>query len=636
MDFFEAQATARKTTVRLVVLYIIAVILIVVSVYAAVVLILSLSGGPEKPPFVWWQPDIFAPTTIAILIVVVAGSLFKTAGLKAGGGAVARMLNGSLVEPNTTDALERRLVNVVEEMAIASGVRVPEIYVLPEDGINAFAAGFSTDDAAVAVTRGCLRALDRDQLQGVIAHEFSHILNGDMRLNIRLIGLLFGILMLALAGQVLLRSTTRAALLSGRRRDSKSGGAVMVIALIGLALILIGTIGVFFGRLIQSAVSRQREFLADASAVQFTRNPDGIAGALKQIGAYQPGSALENRHAAEASHLFFANGLRSSFLGLFATHPPLANRIRAIDPSFDGDFSKIKPRPKAPPAEKAQRSKAGRAVLDRDQFITRVGTLAGITLATAASALESIPDAAREQARDPESAQALVLSILLDQDPAVRARQIKAVQDLLGAPLSRRAEKTVHLTEGLDREKRLTLLDLALPALKRIAPDKRPTFHQVVDRLIQANDEVSLFEFAVQQMLRRYIPIDPGTGKPRIADFHAIKPLAGDIALVLATLADSAHGKESPIDEQAYRAGADQIDEVGSLPRPEISGLQAERVATALDRLSKASLPICKRILDACVQTAGFDGTIDASEAELLRAISATLDCPIPPMENRS
>jgi Zn-dependent protease with chaperone function len=636
MDFFEAQEAARRKTIRLVVLYIVAVILIIICVYAAAVLILFFTGGKEAPPIEWWHPEILVAAGGGVLALVSAGSLFKTASLKSGGGAVARMLGGRLVEPNTSDASERLLVNVVEEMAIASGVRVPEIYILPEEGINAFAAGFSTDDAVVAVTDGCLKALNRDQLQGVIAHEFSHILNGDMRLNIRLIGLLFGILLLGLTGQILLRSITRATMFSGRRRNNKAGGIVVVIALLGLVLIVIGYVGVFFGRLIQSAVSRQREYLADASAVQFTRNPGGVSGALKQIGAYRPGSALNNNHATETSHLFFANGVRSSFLGLFATHPPLTHRIRAIDPSFDGDFSKIESRVQKPlpdPEEKiARMEKPQGANIGRDQFIAQVGNLAGITLASATSALESIPKVTREQAHDPESAQALVCALLLDQNPSVRNRQEEAIEARFGTHHSSLAQSIVGVTEKLDRKQRLTVLDLALPTLKHFAANERAAFHQVVDKLIRANDQVSLFEFAVQQLLRRYVPLSSASGIPRVADFHAIKPLADDIALLLATLADSGHADQTNAAEQAYRAGTNRIDEVRSVAKPEVSGLQTERVAAALDHLSKASLPICKRIIEACVETAGFDGTIDLTEAELLRAISATLDCPIPPM----
>jgi hypothetical protein len=423
---------------------------------------------------------------------------------------------------------------------------------------------------------------------------------------------------------------------SGHRRDSKSGGIAIVIILTGVALIVIGYIGVFFGRLIQSAVSRQREFLADASAVQFTRNPDGIAGALKQIGAFAHGSALKDNHATEASHLFFANGLKSSFLDLFATHPPLTERIRAFEPSFDGDFSKIKSRIQDSQPQAKKEKSAGSAALSRDQFITQVGTLAGITLASGASALETISERIRSLAHDPGSARTLVLAFLLEDEAAIRGRQIEAVQSQLGSGISGQAIETVELTRRLDRSQRLTILDLALPALKRLSLEERPAFHAVVDTLIVANDEVSLFEFAVQQLLRRYVPIDHESGRPRVPEYYSIRPLAKDIALLLATMADSGHRGDPLAAEQAYLAGAARIDEVASSAMPEISGLDAEKIAASLDHLSKASLPICKRILDASIQTAGFDGTIEASEAELLRAVSATLDCPIPPMIGNS
>src|SRR4051812_14934448 len=265
---------------------------------------------------------MFLGTAVATLGVIGTGSFFKTLSLARGGRAVAELLDGRLVNSNSTDAHERKLLNVVEEMAIASGVPVPQVYVMDgEQGINAFAAGHSASDAAISVTRGAMTMLTRDELQGVIAHEFSHLLNGDMKLNLRLMGLIFGILCLTVIGRVLIRT-------SGKKNP---------LPLLGLALIIIGWVGVLFGRLIQAAVSREREFLADASAVQFTRNPSGLAEALKKIGGLAEGSQLQTNRAEEASHFFFANGLKSRFFG-FATHPPLIERIKALDPSFDGNY----------------------------------------------------------------------------------------------------------------------------------------------------------------------------------------------------------------------------------------------------------------------------------------------------------
>ena len=312
MDFFQAQENARKKTGRLVLLYIAAVAGIIAVIYAVLALglgyVTDANNAPvrphaDDPAATLWQPELLLGTAAAVIAIIGLGSLFKTMTLRSGGGAVALSLGGQLVAPNTTDPQRRRLLNIIEEMSIAAGIRMPAVYVLPEAGINAFAAGYSPDDAAVAVSQGALDTLTRDELQGVIAHEFSHILNGDMRLNIKLIGLLFGILMLTLVGRVILRVGFASG--GGRSRGGKnSGGSALAFAILGLVMILVGYIGVFFGQLIQAAVSRQREYLADASAVQFTRNPDGIAGALKKIALAETGSLITNPHATTTSHLF--------------------------------------------------------------------------------------------------------------------------------------------------------------------------------------------------------------------------------------------------------------------------------------------------------------------------------------------
>ncbi len=332
MDFFAQQDKARKHTTVLVVYFVIAVVCIIASVYFASLLIFRVTEnghalGEPLPELVLWDPKLFLQVVLGTLAVVIIGSIYKTLALSKGGSAVAESLGGRLVPADPGDPDERKLRNVVEEMAIAAGVPVPKIYVLPEEqGINAFAAGHTPEDAAIAVTRGSLTLLSRDELQGVIGHEFSHILNGDMRLNLRIMGVIFGIVCLSVIGRVLIYSR------GGRGRQ---GGNPMMY--LGLALIVIGAIGVLFGRLIQAALSRQREFLADASSVQFTRNPAGLSGALQKIGG--AGSRIDSPHAGEASHMFFGNGVAKPFLDALATHPPLPERIRAIDPAWDGKFS---------------------------------------------------------------------------------------------------------------------------------------------------------------------------------------------------------------------------------------------------------------------------------------------------------
>jgi Zn-dependent protease with chaperone function len=338
VDFFESQDHARKLSRRLVLLFGLAVGSIVVLTYVVVAIAFGISG--------LWDPLLFVGVAIGTGLLIGGGTAFRTAQLRKGGSAVAELLGGRRVDPSTSDPLERQLMNVVEEMSIASGMSVPAVYVMDrESGINAFAAGHTTHDAAVAVTRGALESFTRDELQGVVAHEFSHILNGDMRLNVRLMGLLFGILLLSVIGRGVLRGGVYG---GGGRRRGRNGGGGGQIMLIGFALIVLGYLGVLFGRMIQAAVSRQREFLADAAAVEFTRNPQGIADALKRIGAESTGGRIQDHHAQEASHLFFADGMSSSLSRTLATHPPLPERIRRIDPRWDGNFE-VKParRPRA-------------------------------------------------------------------------------------------------------------------------------------------------------------------------------------------------------------------------------------------------------------------------------------------------
>ena len=355
MDFFEAQALARKRTSRLVVLFVFAVIGTMVAGYAAALGIQALFHSPEVEAYglpapgssAWlWQPRLLLGVCVGTVLVVSLASLGKWASFRQGGSSVAQMLGARQVSPDTTDLKERQLLNIVEEMAIASGTPCPQTFILPQDeSINAFAAGLTTQDAVVAVTRGTLNSLSRDELQAVIGHEFSHILNGDMRLNIRLASIVFGILFIGLIGQGMLRGMHFMSMGGGRSRKEGNNGLLLIWLTVAVATMAIGYIGYFFGRLIQAAVSRQREYLADASAVQFTRNPDAIVGALKKIGGQSMSPKLTSPKAAQINHSFFSQAFLSSMGGGFATHPPLVDRIRAVDPNFDGKFKPIAPPP---------------------------------------------------------------------------------------------------------------------------------------------------------------------------------------------------------------------------------------------------------------------------------------------------
>ena len=342
MDFFQHQEVARRSTRRLIFLFALAVLCVVVAVNivgAAIYFSFVVPAGRA------WVPaslpnGFFLTNTIVVLGLIGGGTVVEMSALSSGGDAVAKMVGARPVDPSTHDLLDRRLLNVVEEMAIAAGIPVPRVFVMDDENtINAFAAGHSINDAVIAVTRGTLTRLNRDELQGVVAHEFSHVLNGDMRLNMRLIGVLFGLMVVAMAGRFLLEIAGRTRGGSGRG----SGGVLAALFLAGITLWVLGYIGVFFGRLIKAAVSRQREFLADAAAVQFTRNPEGLSGALNKIAEH--GSALATAHAPEAAHFFFANGLGGFTAGLLSTHPPIEERIRRLAPHLAA--------PRGPPSVQA-------------------------------------------------------------------------------------------------------------------------------------------------------------------------------------------------------------------------------------------------------------------------------------------
>jgi Zn-dependent protease with chaperone function len=668
VDFFQAQENARRRSGLLVFYFAAAVVMIVAVLYVAAVFGMNLAANEEPLPLVWWRPDILAVVAPAALLIIGGGTMFKVALLRGGGPAVARSVGGQRVDASTRDPNLRRLLNVVEEMAIASGVRVPEVFILPEDGINAFAAGWSADDAAIAVTAGAIQRLSRDELQGVIAHEFSHILNGDMRLNVRLIGLLFGILLIAILGRVLVQSLRFVR--GGGKKNS--GGVILAIFLAGLALLIVGYVGVFFGRLIQSAVSRQREYLADAASVQFTRNPGGIIGALKKIGGNPTGSRVRNAHAAETGHLFFVNALQGSAFNLFSTHPPLADRIRAIDPQFDGQFPTLAAEPAAREAtqeqvaaairERIAASRKGVRPLIVDsaadspsgsgasaqtrinnqrpdpfpkglppplrtaQFLTALAALGDAQPEVGAQVIASIPEPLREAAHDPTQAAAVIYALLGAGAPESPANAL--LPDADRPACERLAPLLDHTPSGA----RLPLLDLALPSLRALPPAEIGTLLRRIDALIAADQKTTLFEFAVRQVTARHLgaamPGAAGPG-PVIASFAA---LAGEIATLLSAIA-RAGSSDEPSAVTAFSAGAAKMpwltDKIALLGA---DVLEVQKMSAALERLAQAAPPIKKQLLHALATAAGTDGVIQPAELELLRAVAAALDLPAPPL----
>lgn len=649
MDFFHQQDVARRKSFLLLSYFVLALVAMIVGLYAVVLLALDAGGSEgllrDGVPR-WWNPSLLAGVTVGVLSIVFLGSLYKTLELRGGGESLAISLGGRRINPETTDLSERRLLNVVEEMALASGVPVPPVFVLDnEQGINAFAAGFLPGDAVIGVNRGTLEHLSRDELQGVIAHEFSHILNGDMRLNLRLIGLLHGILLLAIIGYFLIRMGGG----SGRSRSGKKGGGGQLAA-IGFGMWIIGYVGLFFARLIKAAVSRQREYLADAAAVQFTRNPDGIGGALKKIGGLYSGSFLQTPEAETASHMFFGSAIRGLWFPGFATHPPLPDRIRRIDPQFDGTFPKVlrqaaagaappvaqagadrvsRPISSRPPVIRPPR--AERHVLDPFLLLASVGTPVTDHVSYARELLQALPAELQQAVHNAFSARAVILAMLLGSEPELRRTQAELIEKRLGAPTR---EATLNLAPQVAAqgvEGRLPLIELVLSTLRQLSADQYQAFREAVIEVALADRKLSLFEFTVQRSLLKRLDRHFDKTRPSGVRYPALGGLRNELAIVLSALAHVGT-RDSEAKTRAFDRGWDVLE----LPAP--GGLQpvtqcgVAAIGQALDKLAQSSPAIKKRLLHAAALVIAADGQVTADEAELLRAIGDSLECPVPPI----
>jgi Zn-dependent protease with chaperone function len=635
-DFFQQQDNARRKTFLLVAYFVLAILILIALVYG---LLLALSSYSEGEPVSWWQPQLLLVAAPGVGLVVGGASVFKVAQLSSGGQAVALMMGGQEIPGATTDARQKRLLNIVEEMALAAGVPVPPVYVLEEPSINAFAAGYAPGDAVIAVSRGSLDYLTRDELQGVVAHEFSHILNGDMRLNIRLIGLIFGLMALSIAGRMLMRTSG----VSAPRGNDSRGGLVML----GIGLFVLGLAGAFFGRAIMAAVSRQREYLADASAVQFTRNPEGIAGALKKIGGLAEGSRIDIPQAGEAGHIFFANVFATAgFAGLLATHPPLVERIRRLDPQFDGQFPEVRKVGIDRTEIEGRRSNrvppfAGMPGLPQvpvpvlglaDRAASRVGHVDPEEISYAQTLQDDIPEALRLAAEHPFSAQALVYALLLDPRADLRSVQLAQLEASAEPPALAETLRLVDIVEALPAAYRLPLLDLAMPALRQMSPRQHRTFRDEVEKLMVADQQLSLFEYTLRCVLHCHLDAQYTPQRQTRSMISSPQKLVQPIATVLALLAWEGQPEFDSADRafdmgmRGYTGG----DNIHCLPPLEECSLAA--FDTALQKLRQSVPAIKQRIVVAVAACILANDHVTVREAELLRAICDTLDSPLPPL----
>ncbi|MCB1693289.1 MAG: M48 family metallopeptidase [Pseudomonadales bacterium] len=619
MNFFESQDQARRKTKYLVMFFGAAVLSIVVLTNLLVLAIANYNNSYTVSTGAFrYSWETFALVSLGVLVFIGLGSLYRIVSLGKGGQVVAEMMNARLLVDHGGDLGARRLLNIVEEMAIASGTPVPPVYVMDDPAINAFAAGYAPGDAVIAVTRGAIENLNREQLQGVIAHEFSHILNGDMRLNIRLMGVLYGILMLAILGRILLRSGGR-----GRSRRNDGGAALLAF---GLGLVVIGFVGRFFGNLIKAAVSRQREFLADASAVQFTRNPGGISGALKRIGGYSGGSLVADGHGEEISHAFFCQGVKLAFTSLMATHPPLDERILRIEPSWDGRFiEQVSPSPDEDTVVAGFASGGARAGTGVSEAADRVGE---IHVEAGQGILASLPRSLAEAAREPYSARAVAYLMLLDSDVLVSERQRQHLAASADPLVFERFQALSRHQGEIMPHMRLPLLELAMPSLRQLSREQYETFTANLDALIAADGRVGLTEWALRKFVVKHLgeAFDHKRSRPR---YDSLGRLAPELATLLSMLAFS--DRSSSLDPaSAFEAGRAMLEM--DIELVEKSMLTLTRLNDALDRLA-ALKPLRKpKVLKACMATVAADGVVAPVETELVRAIADSLDCPMPPV----
>jgi len=638
MNFFQAQERARVTSRWLVVWFSLALIGVVASLYAVAVIAKSwLAGGNysdygAQAATDWLDPELAVAIGPMAGGLIILGSLYKLSQLSGGGSVVARDLGGRAVDPSTTDLLERRLLNVIEEMAIASGVPAPEAWILDgEDGINAFAAGTDPTNAVVGITRGCLERLSRDELQGVVAHEFSHILNGDMKLNMRLTGWIFGLVMIAMLGRMLFQALRFVRV--SNNDNSKGGGVVLLIVVAGVAVWLIGSVGSLFARLIQAAVSRQREFLADASAVQFTRNPSGIADALKKIGGFSRHGTIQSSGASEARHLFFAS---SDFLKFgFATHPPLESRIRALEPGWDGGL--LEAERQTPPPLKQQGPVSKLTGAPVAQLVPASASFALDSLAESrrldpqvGSAIRGNLQSANLGFRSKDEAKTLLHGLLLAQDGDGHDRALTILTEAAGQETAAAASDWHRQLAGRRAVEKLALVDLSLPWLRRMSHDEARAFLHLNRALIEADGEVVLFEFMLERVLERHVAVGLGLRPVARMQFRSLGELHRETAILLGAFAGQS-GDSAALDA----AATEFTQHTGAkLDRLKSSDCTLDQVAAALTRFEMSTPLVKARLLRLCGLAVMSDGVLKDGEVELLRAAADAIGAPVPPLSH--
>ena len=604
MNFFQAQDQARGKTRLLTLLFIAAVVSLVVLTNVLVAVAIGVGIGPEalaaQPPQTWLL------ISGAVIGVIAVASLFKFLALRGGGRVVAESLGGQPIHQNTQNPQQRQLLNVVEEMAIAAGLPVPPVYLIPESSINAFAAGYGQDDAVIGINQGTLDLLNREELQGVVAHEFSHILNGDMRINIRLMALLSGILFIGIIGYGMLRGSMFS--------RSKDRGQAVALA---FGLIVVGYGGTFFGNLIKAAVSRQREFLADASAVQFTRTSSGIANALKKIGGHASGSQIQAKAADESSHMFF--GAIKSFSRMMATHPPLEQRIKALQPQWQGSFAELDTS-STPVGAMGFAGASGAAPSSPEDVVSQVGQG---NIKAAHELLQTCDTTLAKAAHDPYEARGLIYAMLIDTDPKIAAPQLQKIHAHAENGVPEHTENLLPLVRSSSQNQLLLLLEMAMPTLKELSYAQYKRFSANTAELIVFDQRVDIFEWVLHRVMTKdlYAHFErPHRSQGRIGSLRRLQPELQHLLSVLAHPSGAA--------ATCYKAGAEHLHL--AQPMSALEYFDYEQLNSALAHLRELKPHLKQQLLEACAAVALADGQMHPDQHALLHGIAATLDCPLP------
>lgn len=646
MDFFKQQKTAKTNTLLLLFLYILALVPVALMIFAICAGVIRLFFQDDS---VRHMLEMASVMTAAMTAGAVYAGIAKMRGIARNGDSLARHLGGVRLAPHDamSDA-EHVLLHVVEEMAIASSVAVPSVYVLRRArGINAFAAGHDRNTAVIAVTQGCLNLLERDELQGMIAHEFSHILNGDMRLNLRLTGILGGITWFAILGGNLLTwgmgNSFDGNAFEWKHTRGRNNRGFNPIIVPGFLIFFAGAMGALCAEVIKAAASRQREFLADAAAVQFTRNPEGIANALRKIRNMDCGSEIASADAVVASHFYFANGLDAGAQSWPPIHPPLEERIQRLDPI--GRLTlEDKPAPSAilvaqtdielppfVPSEQKVDLLAGGLLMTERQFLAQATSPQKENIDSAKMLLNSIPQELSVAAREPFSARAVIFGLLLNTDEQVRQLQIAKLEQTADKAVVAETNKIAPVIASLPRKQHIAVMQLASPALRNLSAPQFREFRDIVQYLIEADKTISVFEFMLQWSLMRGLSIQFSEVKPSKIRFKAVYEIEMECFALLSFLAWTGNSDTEQA-QSALQAGAQELsikDTWTLSPKERISMKDMDRVLT---KLGDAAPELKRLILKACVAVVGTDGRLTIDEGELLRAVAEALGCPMPPI----